>query len=433
MLDKELAIPSTEAQARAIGPTPASPDEYRQIGIVGVGAIGSGIAQLVSGLGARTVIVAPRPGGPERAANMMQACYAGDVQRGRISPEQAAAGLARIHVTERYADLSGSSFVIESVLEDPQLKLEVLRQVETQVNADCIFGTNTSSIPIAHIAAGAQRPANVIGTHYFWPAHRFKLVEIAHAVTTSQETIDRTLAFARWQGKTPLLVRDRPGFFTTRILLPYVNEAVALVVEGASIEMVDQAMVNFGWAMGPFRLMDAAGIETLARVYDSVATSLGGRIKQMERLWPVIRAGHVGYRGGSREGAKGFYLYPEGRQIDHRVYSLLGQRRDQPPPAEEVALRPVWQMVNEVGHCLAEGVIASQPEADVGAVLGLGWPRATGGPIAYARQIGPPTIVAGLEAWAERYGPRFTPSSALRALQQHMGSANPEAQARNLP
>ena len=298
----------------------------------------------------------------------------------------------------------------------------MLRAVEANTGNDCIFGTNTSSIPIARIAQAASRPYGVIGMHYFWPAHRFQLVEISHATMTSATTIDRTLAMVRWQGKTPLLVRDSPGFFTTRILIPYINESVALLAEGASIEAVDQAMIDFGWAMGPFRLMDAAGIETLARVYTSVRDFMGDRVRSVELLWPVIRAGHVGYKGAQRTAdVKGFYLYPEGREADSRIYSLVRQNSAATPTEQDISRRPVWQMVNEVAHCLTEGIVASPEEADLGAVLGIGWPRSRQGPMAYARQIGPEVIVAQLEAWAAEHGPRFRPSRTLLELSAKAG------------
>jgi 3-hydroxyacyl-CoA dehydrogenase/enoyl-CoA hydratase/3-hydroxybutyryl-CoA epimerase len=390
---------------------------YSKIGIVGAGAIGSGIAQLVSSLGVETVVVAPRPGGVERAASMMRHCYQHDVERGRITPAEAEAGLNMIRCTPDYAELDGAELVIESVPEDLPIKVNALKAVESNTGNDCIFGTNTSSIPIAKIAAESARPGNVIGMHYFWPAHRFKLVEIAFGPETAPRTIERTLDVVRWQGKTPLLVKDSPGFFTTRILIPYINEAVALVADGAPIEAVDKAMTDFGWAMGPFHLMDAAGIETLARVYASVADLMGDRARRLQRLWPIVGAGHVGFKGGSRRaGVKGFYLYPEGRQVDSQVYSLLRDGVTTPPDDGEVARRPVFQMINEVAHCLAEGVVATPEEADMGAVLGIGWPHTRQGPLAYARQIGLDSVVRQLEEWAEKYGPRFKPSSALAAI-----------------
>ncbi|MBI4769126.1 MAG: hypothetical protein HY784_01605 [Chloroflexi bacterium] len=394
----------------------------QQIGIVGVGTIGAGIARLVSALGAGTVVVAPRPGGLERAARAMQAGYTGEVKRGRLSPVEAEAGLARLRYSADYAGLAGAEFVIESVPEALELKQQMLAAVEANTGEGCIFCTNTSSIAIHRIAAGCRRPGNVIGAHYFWPADRNRLVEVTPAAATSPSTVVRTVAFMRWQGKIPLLVRDLPGFFTSRILLTYVNEAIGLVLEGAAVEAVDEAMTGFGWAMGPFRMMDAIGTDKLPGIYDSVSEYLGDRVGFIPRLWPLIEAGHYGYKGGRREGARGWYLYPEGRQADPRAYELLGRGAGPAPDPFELAHRPVWQMVNEVANAIAEGAVASPEDADLGTVLGLGWPpiaaiggwpQASGGPMAYARQVGPAVIVGQLRRWAAQHGPRFTPAPLL--------------------
>jgi len=386
-----------------------------RIGIVGAGVMGAGIARLLSGLGATTIVVAPRPGGVARAAQMIQRYYASDVTHGRLHADEALAGLAHVQITPRYADLADASFVVESVAEDLAAKQDVRAAVEAHTPPECVFATNTSSIPIAEIASGASRPGNVIGTHYFWPAHRYRLLEIVQAAATSESTLQRTLAFARWQEKTPLLARDVPGFFTTRVLLVYLNEAVALVAEGAPLDAVDQAMIAFGWAMGPFRLLDAVGIENLRGIYQAIHHHLRDRLSDLHRLWPVLEAGHVGSKGRRHEHAKGFYLYPGGVEVDVRVYPLIRRRVGAPPTAVEVSTRPVWQMINEIGHCLAEGVVASADDADLGAVLGLGWPPIHDTPLAYARRAGVRTIVEQLQAWAQRLGPRFIPSPGLLA------------------
>lgn len=388
----------------------------RRVGIVGAGTVGSGIARMLSDLGATVVVVAPRPGGVRRAADMLQLTYKSDVARGRISAAEAEARLQNIHLTPYYSDLDGVECVVESVIEDVQTKQEVLAAVEESVPPDCIIASNTSSIPITRIAAAARRPDRVIGTHYFWPAHRYRLVEIATAEATSERTLQRTLAMTGWQGKVPLLVCDRPGFFTTRILLVYLNEAIALVTEGASIDSVDRAMKAFGWAMGPFRLMDAVGIEIFRGIYDSVSRHLGERVKYLQRLWPVLEAGHRGYQRRRREEAKGFYLDPEGHVVDERIYSLIGGNANGTPSSTEVSTRPIWQMINEIGRCLAEGIVSSPYDADLGAVLGIGWPQPQGGPLEYARRVGIDTIVGQLATWTRQHGLRFAPSHFLTRL-----------------
>lgn len=385
----------------------------RRFGIVGAGTIGSGVARLLSDLDATVVVVAPRPGGVRRATEMLQLTYKVDVDRGRISAAEAEARLHDIHLTPYYSDLDGVECVIESVIEHVETKQEVLAAVEECVSPDCIIASNTSSIPITRIAASADRPERVIGTHYFWPAHRYRLVEIATAEATSERTVQRTLAMTSWQGKVPLIVRDSPGFFTTRILLVYLNEAIALVTEGASIDAVDSAMTAFGWAMGPFRLMDALGIEIFRGIYDSVSKHLGDRVEYVQRLWRVLEAGHLGYGRSRREGARGFYLDPEGRVVDARIYPLLGSNANGISSLTNVSTRPIWQMINEIGHCLAEGIVSSPEDANLGAVLGIGWPKPQGGPLEYACRVGIDRIVGQLATWTRQHGPRFAPSRFL--------------------
>lgn len=385
---------------------------YR-VGVVGAGVIGAGIARLFSGRGATTTVVAPRPGGVERATERIQRYYASDIKHGRLSVAEAEAGLGNIVITPRYSDLHAAAFVIESVIEDLRTKHEVLAAVEACVPPECIIASNTSSIPIAMIAAPARRPDRVIGTHYFWPAHRYRLIEVAAADVTSEQTRHRTLALARWQGKVPLLVRDRPGFFTTRILLVYLSEAIGLVTEGASIDAVDSAMKAFGWAMGPFQLMDAVGLDVFPGIYHSVCHDLGARISHLRRLWKLLDAGHVGHKGDRRGGAKGFYLDPDGQVVDTRAHALIGRNANGAPSATELATRPIYQMINEIGSCLAEGVVSSPDDADLGAFLGLGWPQQQGGPLAYARRVGLDRILDQLASWTRQYDPRFAPSQFL--------------------
>jgi 3-hydroxyacyl-CoA dehydrogenase / enoyl-CoA hydratase / 3-hydroxybutyryl-CoA epimerase len=387
---------------------------FARVGVVGAGVIGSGIARLLSGLGATTLVVAPRHGGVERATDRIRHCYASDVKHGRLTPAEADAGWRNVHVSQRYADIDGADFVIEAVPEDIAVKQKVLAAVEAHSSPDCIFASTTSSIPLTDIAARASRPHAVVGTHYFWPAHRYRLVEIARAATTSERTLQRTLDLIHWQGKVSLLVGDVPGFYTTRILLVYLNEAVALVTEGASVDAVDGAMRAFGWRMGPFQLVDAIGLQTFRGVHRSISRHLGDRVMHIERLWPLLEAGGVGSKGSRRDGAKRFSVYQERTEVDARVYQLIGRQEGAGPTPFEISVRPVWQMINEIGHCLAEAVVASADDADRGAVLGLGWP-AHEPPLAHARRVGIRNIVEQLTAWAAQYGHRFTPSPALVA------------------
>ena len=379
----------------------------RRVGVIGVGAMGASIAHLTSSVGLETVIkVRARPGAIEQAWQTMRASYAREVEAGRASPAEAEAGLARLRITDDYAELgrAGCEIVIESVPEHLAIKHEVLQAVEAVTHDDCIFASNTSSLPIAWLARRSKRPDRVVGMHYFWPAHRQPLLEISALPDTAPEVLKRVRLLGRQQGRVELLVRDSPGFLTTRILMPYVSEAVLLVGQGVSVDQVDAALEAFGWRMGPFRLMDVAGIETVAYVHDCLRPFLGERIAGLERLWPLVRAGYVGRRVNA-----GFYTYgPEGRHPNPVAHDML--RTDAEvcaPEPDELVHRPVWMMVREAALCVAEGVVASWEEADVGANLGLGFPMSQGGLLAYRKRIGDAVMRRQFAAWERRYGPRF--------------------------
>ncbi len=379
----------------------------RCVGVVGAGVMGASIAHLTSSVGVETVIkVRARPGAIEQAWQTMRASYVREVEAGRASPAQAEAGLARIRITDDYADLgrAGCEIVIESVPEDLTIKHEVLQAVEAATHNGCIFASNTSSFPMAWLVRRSVRRDRVIGMHYFWPAHRQPLLEISALPDTAPEALERVRALGRQQGRVELLVRDSPGFLTTRVLMPYLSEAVLLIGQGVSAAQVDAALEAFGWRMGPFRLMDAVGVETIAYAHDCLRPFLGERIKGLERLWPLVRAGYVGRRVGA-----GFYTYgPEGRCPNPVAHEML--RTDSEtcaPEPDELVHRPVWMMVHEAALCVAEGVVANWEEADLGVNLGLGFPMSQGGLLAYRKRIGDEARRCQFAIWERRYGPRF--------------------------
>lgn len=377
------------------------------VGVIGAGVMGASIAHLTSSVGVETVIkVRARPGAIEQAWQTMRASYAREVEAGRASPAEAETALARIHITDDYADLgrAGCEIVIESVPEDLAIKHEVLQAVEAATPDGCVFASNTSSLPMAWLARPSKRPDRVVGMHYFWPAHRQPLLEISALPDTAPEALERVRALGRQQGRVELLVRDSPGFLTTRALMPYLSEAVLLVGQGISVDQVDAALEAFGWRMGPFRLMDAVGVETIALAHDCLRPFLGERIVGLERLWPLVRAGYAGRRTGA-----GFYTYgPEGRCPNPVAHEML--RTDSEtcaPEPDELVHRPVWMMVHEAALCVAEGVVASWEEADLGVNLGLGFPMCQGGLLAYRQRIGDEAMRCQFALWERRYGPRF--------------------------
>ena len=267
---------------------------------------------------------------------------------------------------------------------------------------------------IASIAAGARHPERVLGMHYFSPVPKMPLVEIVRAEPTTPEAVATARAFAVAQGKTPVVVRDGPGFYTTRILAPYLNEAMLLLEEGASIEDVDRAMTAFGYPVGPLTLLDEVGIDVGAHVAGDLGRAFAHRGLAASTVLP--RLFELGYHG--RKNGRGFYVYPprgkKGRKrVNPQVATMVSGGRRSAATAGEIQDRLALLMINEAAHCLGEGVVASPRDGDLAAVLGLGFPPFRGGPFHHVDAIGAVNVVGRLRELADRLGPRFEPARPL--------------------
>jgi 3-hydroxyacyl-CoA dehydrogenase/enoyl-CoA hydratase/3-hydroxybutyryl-CoA epimerase len=406
-LKKDPGVDEVAVQPRAV----------HRVGIVGAGLMGTGIAR-VSALdaGVRVTLVdrdeATARGGRDRIA----ADLALRVARGRMPADARAAVLARIDAGADMRELAGADLVIEAVFEDPELKRRILREVERHAGEQVVFATNTSAIAIAGIAAAGTRPAQVAGMHYFSPVERVPLLEVVAAAHTAPDTVATCVAFGRRQGKTVVVVRDGPGFYTTRILAPYMNEAVRLVSEGVAIETVDTALLDFGFPLGPLALLDEVGIDVGEKVADTLRQAFGARMQP-----PPAMAGSAAHGRLGRKSGRGFYRYdaPGGvrRGADDGIHRLLGApQRARTAPAHELAERCVLQMVNEAVRCLHEGVVRSARDGDVAAVFGLGFPPFLGGPFRYADRLSAGALAARLEVLARRHGARFEAAPMLQEL-----------------
>jgi 3-hydroxyacyl-CoA dehydrogenase/enoyl-CoA hydratase/3-hydroxybutyryl-CoA epimerase len=249
--------------------------------------------------------------------------------------------------------------------------------------------------------------------HFFSPVHRMPLLEVIVTPVTSREATVTAVALGKRLGKTVIVVNDGPGFYTTRILAAYVNEAGRLLDEGASVDSVDRALVDFGFPVGPLTLLDEVGLDVGANVGRVVHEAFGDRMAPASSLRAVAEAGRLG-----RKGRSGFYRYDdtgEKGDPDPAVYALFGRRQEAHVPPEEIRTRCVLAMVNEAARCLEEGVIRSARDGDIGAVFGLGFPPFRGGPFSYADAIGPDRIVRELELLDGRFPGRFTAAEVLVA------------------
>ncbi len=321
---------------------------------------------------------------------------------------------ARFHPTTRDEDLAHADLVIEAVFEDLELKKKVLAEVEARIKDTAVFASNTSALPIGSIAANALHPERVLGMHYFSPVPKMPLLELVRAEKTAPWAVATARAFAVKQGKTVIVVKDGPGFYTTRILSPFLNEAMALLEEGARVEDIDRAIKDFGYPVGPVTLLDEVGIDVGAHVVREFGQTFADRGLGASDALP--RLFDAGYRG--RKNAQGFYLYPKKKkkgpkQVNPEVYGFFGGPSRKAFQASEIADRHALLMVNEAVHCLQEDILSCPRDGDVGAILGLGFPPFTGGPFRYVDSVGADAVLKRLEPLAEKCGPRFQPAQMI--------------------
>ncbi len=348
------------------------------------------------------------------------------VKRRHMTPAVRDNLMSLMTTTTEYKGIKDADIVVEAVFEDLNLKHQMVKDVERECGENTIFASNTSSLPIAQIAQAASRPENVIGLHYFSPVEKMPLVEVIAHKKTSAETIATTVAFARKQGKTPIVVQDGAGFYVNRILALYMNEAAQLLLEGRAVEALDKALVKFGFPVGPMTLLDEVGIDVGAKISPILEGELGARF-----LAPAAFDKLLADERKGRKNNKGFYLYgskskKKAKQVDSSVYGVLGLRtpensNEHSSELAEMSQRCVVQMLNEAVRCLEEGIIASPRDGDIGAIFGIGFPPFLGGPFHYIDTLGADALVSKLEAYQAEFGDRFTPCDQLRQMAKDGG------------
>jgi 3-hydroxyacyl-CoA dehydrogenase/enoyl-CoA hydratase/3-hydroxybutyryl-CoA epimerase len=295
------------------------------------------------------------------------------------------------------------------------LKRQVLADTEAVIRDDAVFASNTSSIPITEIAAEAEHPERVLGMHYFSPVPQIPLLELIVTDETSEEALATAYDAGLAQGKTVIVVNDGPGFYTTRILALYMNEALLLLEEGGDIEAIDAAMEQWGFPMGPFELFDLVGIDVAAKITEIMGNRLGdGTYHISDRAAALADANLLGQKTN-----RGFYTYEEhdGKkeqdELNADVYRFFAGPERTDIDTATIQQRLGLMMVNAAIRCLEDGVLRSPTDGDLGAVFGLGFPPFRGGPFRYVDQEGAAGIVVTLESLADALGPRYAPSALL--------------------
>ena len=391
--------------------------ECRKLAVLGAGLMGSGIAAVSTKVCDTILIKDVSIDAAARGINEVWKGIEKQIRSGAVLPFDGNTMYGKLVPCDDYSRFKGTDIVIEAVFEDLTLKRRILREVEEASGETTIFASNTSAIPITLIAQGSRRPQNVIGMHYFSPVPRMPLLEIITTKKTAPWVTATALEFGIRQGKTCIIVKDGPGFYTTRILVPLLMESSRVVAEGAEIPVVDRYMQEFGYPVGPMTLLDEVGIDVGIHVIEEVKPIFEPRGITVPVDFSVLET--KGFLG--RKSKKGMYRYDlprkKGRKpVNDEIYSLFGEKPRRSMDKEEVQHRISLMMVNEAIVCLQEGIIASPRDGDMGAILGLGFPPFRGGPFRYVDAVGAAQIVKIMEKLAEKHGPRFTPAPLLKQM-----------------
>ena len=394
---------------------------FQKIGILGAGMMGAGIAHAATTAGLDVTLLDTTLDRANLGKEHCQSLLSDQIKRGRISEQNAKAMLKKLKPTTDFADLADAQLIIEAVFEDRDVKADVTRKTEAVIKPEVVFASNTSTLPITGLAEMSQRPANFIGIHFFSPVHRMKLVEIIRGKETSDSALALAMDFAKLIGKTPIVVNDSRGFYTSRVFGTYVQEGMALLAEGVAPALIENAGRLSGMPLGPLAVADEVSLELIYKVSLQTKADLGDVhmappgthvIKQM-----VKELGRLGKKTN-----KGFYDYPS--DAPKRLWPGLVDRFPQnlsaeQPSVEMVKKRLLYIQAIETAHCLDENVVTTPADADIGSVLGWGFAPHTGGVVSMVDTIGVATFVAECDLLAQQCGVRFTPTRGLRERAQN--------------
>lgn len=399
------------------------PDKVRPVstlGILGSGLMGAGIADVSANNGLNVLV---KDQDLERAALGRKHVWKNatkQVKKRILSPFDRDVVVERVVPIADYTALGGVDLVVEAVPENLDLKRAILEDTEAIVDNDTIFASNTSSIPISNLAAASKRPETVIGMHYFSPVEKMPLLEIIKTEQTADWVIATAFKVGRRQGKTMIVVNDGPGFYTTRILAVYMNEALLLMEEGVDLEQVDKVMTRFGFPIGPYALFDLVGIDVASKITEEMAPLVQERELKISTAAQTLKdAGFLGQKSG-----KGFYRYESDKGsikkkgVNESIYDLFGTSSRKRLEAQTIQDRLALLLVNEATYCLHEGILQSAVDGDVGAVFGLGFPPFLGGPFRFIDTETASAVTARLSRLQLKHGNRFAPSPILREYAQ---------------
>jgi 3-hydroxyacyl-CoA dehydrogenase/enoyl-CoA hydratase/3-hydroxybutyryl-CoA epimerase len=394
---------------------PSLPDTYvAKLGVLGAGMMGSGIAYASAISGIDVVLLDMDLSAAEHGKARCASVLAKEVSKGRRSEKAAAEVLARITPSDGFLSLAGCDLVVEAVFESREVKADVIRKAEAILPKTAVFASNTSTLPITGLAQQSVRRDQFIGIHFFSPVERMQLVEVIVGRDTSASTLARALGFVKQLRKTPIVVNDNPGFYTSRIFCSYIDEGMAMLSQGVAPALIENAAKRAGMAIGPLAVTDEVSLDLQKKVIDqAIADGLPDRFLRQHAAPVVEKLISLGRLG--RKAGMGFYSYPADRK--KHLWSALSEFypvMELQPSIEEVRRRLLYIQALEAARCVEEGVLTAAADADIGAVLGLGFPTWTGGTLSLIETIGLSEFVAECDRLASQFGERFRPSEWLR-------------------
>ena len=411
---RTLFVSKTKAEKGLHRPAGIAPLHCRTLGIVGAGMMGSGIAQMAAQRGIDVVLLDRDAAAAERGKEAAQKRLARLVEKGRMEAGKAQALLARIRTTADYADLATSDVVIEAVFENRAIKADILRQLDAVLPAHCLVASNTSSLPITLLAQAGAHPERFIGMHFFSPAERMPLVEVIRGRDTSDQSLAHALDLVAQLRKTPIVVNDHRGFFTSRFIGAFVDDGIAMLAEGVAPALIENCARQAGMPVGPLAITDEMSIELSKQAGDAQAREFpdsyrpGRSVPVIEKLFALGRMG--------RKNGKGFYDYDDkGKSLWPGLADHYPLRTEQPQP-QDLRQRVLYVQAIEAARAMEDGVLLSPADGDVGAILGVGFPAYTGGPFSLMDGIGIAEFVREAERLAALFGPHLQPPALLKRM-----------------
>ncbi len=430
---RSLFLNKEALEKGAVRPAGIPDQSVKKIGVLGAGMMGAGIALVSAQAGMEVVLIDRDQAAADKGKAYTEAYLDKGMKRGKVTAEKKEAMLGRITATPELEQLQGCDLIIEAVFEDPGVKAEMTKKVEAIIPEDCIFASNTSTLPITDLAKASARPEQFIGIHFFSPVEKMFLVEIIKGKETGDRAVAKALDYVRQIRKTPIVVNDARFFYCNRCIIPYVNEGARMITEGVSAVLIDNAARQLGFPVGPINLTDETSIDLGAKIARATKAAMGDAYPESsadDLIFWMEEQGRLG-----RKANAGFFDYDEkGKRLGYwkglqEKYPLA----DEQPDLIEVQERLMFAQVLEAVRALEEGVVEDIREADVGAILAWGFAPWSGGPLSWVDIIGTPYAAERCDQLAAKYGERFACPPLLREMaekgQTFYGRFDPEAKA----